>query len=556
METKSLKTALVLVFAGFILSLVACDRPVNFRQLERSGKLETPEVPVDPEEPTEPVEAKSVIINNQDAFTTSTAVSLKLDAVKVTDMYITENADCSTGGQWEKYSTTKSWNLKKSNQNVVVYAKFKSFDYETGCVHDDITHDDKAPNLQITSAPPASIKDFEAYYAFTASDSGSGLKSVTCAFDENPAVDCANTVVYRNLAVGNHQLKILALDKAGNLAEAKHSFAVTENRQNQVITIGNSTGKADILFIVNNSFSMFSELRGPVTERFTSFISNLKDTDYNIAVTSGDARGSKAYEAGGFADLLRSAVPGTGLVVVPRNQVVTPSTKSGEKLFVTTLMRPESICVQVSTAMCPPNGSAYQESIHSSLLAFDRPENQSFFRTDASLHLVIISDSDEGAGNLTDRNGNILDSTPAHNRPETLIKTVKSRWPQKEFKVHSVIKPKNKICNAFEVQANNAPIYQALTEKTGGKIADICNEMDYTETNAIANAIATTKPVFKLTCDPVDVNKDGKVDAADINVSYSPAVQPLPAVTLNGRNVSFNPLPKPNTQVRLSYVCP
>lgn len=554
MKTLTSKSTVALAFLGFAILVAGCDRPMKYQQVDFAGKTEIPVIiPVDP---NAPVEAKSLVINNQDVFTNRALTSLKLDASNVLEMYVTENADCSSGGTWEAFNTTKAYSLKKLNQNTSVFAKFRNGDYETACVLDDITHDDQGPLIQFTATPTSTTKDLFANYTFNVTDSLSGVDKITCALDSSPAANCTTLASYTNLLPGLHHFQVSATDKAGNTSSLVHNFEVTVNRHTQVITIGGNTGKADILFIVNNSFSMFSELRGPAAGRFSNFVKNLKDTDYNISVTSGDTMGSRPYEAGGFANILRTAVPGSGFAVLPKFQTITPLTKDGGKLLVTTLMRPESICIQTGTHLCPPNGSPSQQSIHSSLLALDRPENQSFFRSDSSLHIIIISDDDEGSGNLTDRKGNILPSTPAHNRPQTLINTVKARWPNKEFKIHSMINPKEKVCNAFDVQAVDAPIYQAAAMMTGGQVVNICNEFDMSETKAIADSIATSKPVYTLTCDPVDTNKDGRVDASDLSATYLPVVTPAPAMTLQGRTVTFHPSPSPGTEVRISYVCP
>lgn len=87
--------------------------------------------------PTSP----SVVINNNDQFTKSTAVSLNLSAtdnVAVTEMMISNNSSF-TSAVWESYATAKNWTLETGDGLVTVYVKYRdAANNESDVKSDDI----------------------------------------------------------------------------------------------------------------------------------------------------------------------------------------------------------------------------------------------------------------------------------------------------------------------------------------------------------------------------------------------------------------------------------
>jgi hypothetical protein len=167
---------------------------------------------------------------------------------------------------------------------------------------------------------------------------------------------------------------------------------------------------------------------------------------------------------------------------------------------------------------------------------------------------VIISDNDEGEGNLTDSHGNLLPNVPDYNKPQTLLNYVHQAFPQKSFKVHAVIrKPSDGSCNNDNIDAHKAFLYDSLVQSTGGVSANICHDMNRSEVDAIGQAIHTNPPVFTLQCVPKDTNGDGVPDVA---ATYSPQPATPIDVIVNGNIVTFNPVPPQGTVVHLQYECP
>lgn len=102
-----------------------------------------------------PVSAPTVTISvNSGALYTNTAtVSVSLNSSdSPTEMYITQDASCSTGGTWQSYSSPVNWNLTAINLANTIYAKIKTASSESACANATITHDNIIPTVS-WSAP-------------------------------------------------------------------------------------------------------------------------------------------------------------------------------------------------------------------------------------------------------------------------------------------------------------------------------------------------------------------------------------------------------------------
>lgn len=76
--------------------------------------------------------------------------------------------------------------------------------------------DDTPPDTTITNGPDAQVTSSSATFAFTGSDSESGVASFACSLDGQEWVLCASPKTYRNLASGAHTFGVRARDNAGN----------------------------------------------------------------------------------------------------------------------------------------------------------------------------------------------------------------------------------------------------------------------------------------------------------------------------------------------------
>lgn len=95
----------------------------------------------------------SISINSGNSSTNSQSVSLDLAATDASEMYISNTAGCSTGGDWEDFNSSKTWTLGQTNSTATVYVKYRdNAGNESSCISDDILHMNSAPTLTSISS--------------------------------------------------------------------------------------------------------------------------------------------------------------------------------------------------------------------------------------------------------------------------------------------------------------------------------------------------------------------------------------------------------------------
>jgi hypothetical protein len=70
-----------------------------------------------------------------------------------------------------------------------------------------------APSLSVLASPPASTSSTDATIAWDVAPAGA---AITCTKDGGAAVPCASPVTFHNVAIGSHQLVVMATNAAGN----------------------------------------------------------------------------------------------------------------------------------------------------------------------------------------------------------------------------------------------------------------------------------------------------------------------------------------------------
>jgi len=167
MEKKGIIFLAVLIFSFSFTVLTFGQNP---QQGEVNINAEVPQWPV-PQQPggifippsqpiivSEPIPEhpeipKSLIINENAAYTSSLNVTLSLSAENAFQMAISNSPDF-TNISWEPYLTSKSWVLAKEEGSKTVYAKFRSPDGGVSVVVSD--------TIVFDTTPPTNISDFEA----------------------------------------------------------------------------------------------------------------------------------------------------------------------------------------------------------------------------------------------------------------------------------------------------------------------------------------------------------------------------------------------------------
>jgi len=162
MEKKGIIFLAVLIFSFSFTVLTFGQNP---QQEEVNINAEVPQRPggvfVPPSQPiivSEPIPEhpeipKSLIINENAAYTNSLNVALSLSAKNAFQMAISNTTDFA-GISWEPYQTTKKWTLTKGDGKKTVYAKFRSPDGGVSQVISD--------TIILDTTPPTNVFNFEA----------------------------------------------------------------------------------------------------------------------------------------------------------------------------------------------------------------------------------------------------------------------------------------------------------------------------------------------------------------------------------------------------------
>ena len=164
-------------------------------------------------------------------------------------------------------------------------------------------------------------------------------------------------------------------------------------------------------------------------------------------------------------------------------------------------------------------------------------EMKSFFRQEASLAVIIISDEDESVRGQK-------------SNPDNLINHVRTSFGQsKKFQVHSIIAHTRECLNTHGNTYGQR--YEKLSEATGGTVGNICAN-DYSQImGTIGERILSSSKVGQLKCTPQDIDNDGRID---ITISSTNSNAQIPRYAVNGRRVKFH-TELPHGEYRFDYYC-
>ena len=232
-------------------------------------------------------------------------------------------------------------------------------------------------------------------------------------------------------------------------------------------------GEVDIIFVVDNSGSMSREHRS-LALQMQPFLNAIRNLDYRIAIITTDISSSpnnpkrgadyqdgKFLRIGGSQYLTNSAVGKrpderdiddfVRTLVRPETLACDEGSDSEERFdrlgnFFETGVYPEKTeKASTSKTPCP---SSDERAIYALNLAIENSSQRSFFRRDAHLMVVIISDEDERSG------GEFIDARLDFNEnytfehkdyPKTLVETVYHHLGQ-TMSVHSIVVPIKGSC--------------------------------------------------------------------------------------------------------------
>lgn len=155
-----------------------------------------------------------ITINEGALFTKKNAVDLSLIAKNATSMRVSDDSSCKKG-DLQPFEAARSYVLKNSNATNTVYAQFyNEAEEKTACLSASILHDNLPPDLTVEGAPEMAEKLHENFeIKASASDGGSGLKTLTCSLNGED-LNCRNQVpqTVKLKDEGVYTLRVVALD--------------------------------------------------------------------------------------------------------------------------------------------------------------------------------------------------------------------------------------------------------------------------------------------------------------------------------------------------------
>jgi len=231
------------------------------------------------------------------------------------------------------------------------------------------------------------------------------------------------------------------------LAEFPDPFVITVTGKGATDAVQTDTfvqldkPEADILFVIDNSCSMYEE-QTALSTNFGSFIrfASQQAIDYHIAATTTDV--DPGGEQGGF-------VPTDG----SRARVVTPDLSDPEGVF--------RANVQLGT-----NGSATEAGLEGAYEALSEPQindpskNGGFLRPDAHLALIFISDEPDQSNGVVDFYINFYLNIRGFRRTNL-------------FSASAIVGPAGG-CSGAGGNAQAGPRYIDVARRTGGVVESIC----------------------------------------------------------------------------------
>lgn len=341
---------------------------------------------------------------------------------------------------------------------------------------------------------------------------------------------------------------------------------ITKNDHSQDFDYTVSVGNVDMLFVDDNSGSMYTE-QSKMAAQFPGFLDAISDLSYRIGIITTDITGSGPGHAGQFLEFA------PGQTVLQNDSRVKDATHYDNiTKFQKTIKRSE-------TLLCPNNPgcpSGDERGIYALNEALDHAGSTNFFRPSGHLAIVILSDEDErstgGGAPGSGVNGGAIPGYPAesYDLPSTFVaKTKQVLGSTKTISVHSIIirpahdgQAADTTCWA---QQNNqgpgiagyygtqyaalslpASSLQSLGHIMTGTLGNICSSNYTNEMGSIAQYLKQED--IQLPCTP---------DPSTLQVSFSPTPSQQIYYNVDSDNrLQFSPGVAAGTQVHLSFSCP
>lgn len=288
--------------------------------------------------------------------------------------------------------------------------------------------------------------------------------------------------------------------------------------------------KVDIIVVDDNSGSM-KPYQSSLASRFSSFIGNIPALHWQLGIITTDLLSPTNYSDGRVVRLQDSSYILNDTIPSDRMQ----------SLFNQAIVRPESEDSAASKyTSCEQGIKATYRALERSLSQDSADAaNKALIRDDASLAVIIVTNSDEST-NVTDKS--CPNKPDDKNSPEGLQALVASKFPGKAFSFHSIIvKSGDKTCLTAKNSSGSTfnelygVAYEKISALTNGLVGSVC-DLDYgTQLKKIGTSVSNMAKQITLDCDPVDLDQDGKPDVVIVDAKGSFVTD----YTINNRTISF-----------------
>lgn len=299
--------------------------------------------------------------------------------------------------------------------------------------------------------------------------------------------------------------------------------------------------KTDVLIVDDNSDSMQPE-QANMASRFSTFLNKIRQLDWRVGIVTTDMNGTGPTQDG---NLLPFNIPNDSPEDSPETRYYLTKTTCNGSACGNGTPATELNTVFGNTVRRPEVGSGDERGIYAAIRAIEK-RDRGFFRDDARLAVIILSDEDERSDG-----GQRRPLESGNDYPQDLIDTVNQTWSNKSVKVHSIIiKPGDQWC--YE-QQRGAPLpnpatrpayygstYKQLSQQTGGIIGTVCAS-DYGQQLQQMGQ--------------VEIDRVGSVTIACSPIPGTLEVTAPSSWHLSGNEVIFTPPLPAGTTVHFRYQC-
>jgi hypothetical protein len=385
------------------------------------------------------------------------------------------------------------------------------------------------PSLVWVQVPVGTLATYEPVPAtYNVIPGTSPLHSIECLVDKQP-IACkleGDTLTLTATVAGEHYLQVTVTDE-NNLQDSDTISWSLYDKFEKVKTplvVAKEDAQADVLFVIDNSKSMRAE-QANMADRISDFIERVKGLDWKIAIVTTDTV-NKTNGDGRFLKFPNGAYSLTSAL----------DDKTAKSYFGKT----------IQTGV---NGDYLEQGIKTTYRAIERyispketldQQNKNFFRKQAALSVIVISDENESG------------KTSKNQGPELLSLVQKTWGAKKLFKFHSIItRPGDTACLKKNLDRTEGFAYAELTALTGGVLGDICAADYGNQLTVIGQDVANTQNTYELSCSPKDINNDG---IPDVRV-YAVSNVTIPSFQINGKQIVFSSAPVAGSY-SIEYFCP